>query len=335
MNTTGIIPYKTPEGLDELARRTRRLGQRHRTVLLLVDGRRSVDQVLALALAAGVAEHHYRDVLDAGLIALPEGAIAAPTQPVPLDEPSLAAQVQAEVEAGGHLELPVEETSPGAEPGAGVAASPSDPSQAAPRSTQVAMTGAAAPVGVPAAAAGALSAPFEPPDLAAPSPFTARPGYAAPPGFTAPPAFAASAATAEPPTLVALAVASVPPAPSAADVAGTAHNPLEAAESQLPAMRSLLPDSQFDDPLMPATIDGPLEEAREILMRAVRTEAPVAGRLTLLRLKNAGSRSDLDALLDEVEQRIARPRRMVEAAQTLRHVRHLLCMPPSTAFTLY
>ena len=86
MTTTGIVPFKTPEGQDELARRTRRLGQRHRTVLLLIDGRRTVDQVLALAYAAGVAETHYRDLLDMGLVALPADVVDAPTMPMPLHE---------------------------------------------------------------------------------------------------------------------------------------------------------------------------------------------------------------------------------------------------------
>jgi hypothetical protein len=247
MNTTGIVPYKTTEGHDELARRTRRLGQRHRTMLLLVDGRRSVDQVLALGLAAGVAEQHYRELLDAELIALPEGAVTAATEPVPLDEPSFAAQVRADDEAAGHLELPV------------------------------------APAAVPVT-----------------------------PASTPPAEFVELGELAE-----------------AAEAAGG----LEAKPAEL---LPLLADSRLDDPLMPPpVVDGPLEEAREILMRAVRAEAPVAGRLTLLKLKHASDRADLRALLDEVEQRIARPRRMVLAAQTLHHVKQLLCMPPSTAFTLY
>ena len=37
-------PVKTAAGQDELTHRSRGLGQRHRTLLLLVDGRRSSDE---------------------------------------------------------------------------------------------------------------------------------------------------------------------------------------------------------------------------------------------------------------------------------------------------
>ena len=65
----------------------------------------------------------------------------------------------------------------------------------------------------------------------------------------------------------------------------------------------------------------------ELLLRSVRQEAPVAGALTLMKLRRATSREDLEALLDEVEQRLRKPHRQIIAAQTLRHVRHLLGLP--------
>ena len=109
-------------------------------------------------------------------------------------------------------------------------------------------------------------------------------------------------------------------------------------DSLLPSAQSLLPDSTLSDfgrlDVGTPHIDRPLEEAREILLRAVRTEAPVAGQLTLMKIKRAADRAELEALLDEVEARIARPRKMIVAAQTLRHVRHLLGMPTSTSFTM-
>jgi hypothetical protein len=104
--------------------------------------------------------------------------------------------------------------------------------------------------------------------------------------------------------------------------------------SVLPSSQSLhgdstwsqLPDEAAPQPL----VDAPLEEARALLMRAVRSAAPLAGALTLLRLKRAASRAELEALLDEVEQRLRKPHRSVIAAQTLRHVRHLLSLPANT-----
>jgi hypothetical protein len=104
-----------------------------------------------------------------------------------------------------------------------------------------------------------------------------------------------------------------------------------AAESSLlPSAQSLQGDSNWSQPPLDthaAIEDGPLAEARELLIRAVRHEAPVAGAFTLRRLKRAGTRAELEALLDEVEQRLRKPHRRVIAAQTLRHVRHLLTLP--------
>ncbi len=99
--------------------------------------------------------------------------------------------------------------------------------------------------------------------------------------------------------------------------------------SLLPSSQSLQADSTWshldDDPRTGA--DRPLAEAKELLMRAVRQEAPVSGALTLMKLKRASSREALEALLDEVEQRLRKPRRQIIAAQTMRHVRHLLSLP--------
>ncbi len=104
--------------------------------------------------------------------------------------------------------------------------------------------------------------------------------------------------------------------------------------SVLPSSQSLHGDStwnQLPDEAAPQSlVDAPLAEARALLMRAVRSAAPLTGTLTLLRLRRAASRAELEALLDEVEQRLRKPHRSVIAAQTLRHVRHLLSLPANT-----
>jgi hypothetical protein len=100
--------------------------------------------------------------------------------------------------------------------------------------------------------------------------------------------------------------------------------------SLLPSAQSLQGDSNWSQPPLDtqtAAHDAPLAEARALLIRAVRSEAPVAGTFTLLRLKRAATRAELEALLDEVEQRLRKPHRRVIAAQMLRHVRHLLTLP--------
>jgi hypothetical protein len=112
-----------------------------------------------------------------------------------------------------------------------------------------------------------------------------------------------------------------------------------AGESLLPAARTLQPEAEnsgwqaavslirpsqtadFDD------ADPALDEARELLLRAVRAAAPVAGSLTSMRLRRARSRADLAALLGEVEARIVRPPRELSAQQTMRRARLLLDVP--------
>jgi hypothetical protein len=104
--------------------------------------------------------------------------------------------------------------------------------------------------------------------------------------------------------------------------------------SLLPASLSLQPESSLmadstlsglPSGLTPLTeLEDILEEARGILLRAVRAEAPVTGSLTMLRLRRARSRGDLDALLDEVESRITKPNKGLWAAQTMERARELL-----------
>ncbi len=74
------VPTKTALGLDELRHRTRRLGQRHRTVLLLVDGQRLLSEVLSLAQQAGAATSHFEELVNLGLVELP-----APIKPPDAD----------------------------------------------------------------------------------------------------------------------------------------------------------------------------------------------------------------------------------------------------------
>jgi hypothetical protein len=102
--------------------------------------------------------------------------------------------------------------------------------------------------------------------------------------------------------------------------------------SLLPSSQSLQGEStwsHFEEEPGPST-DRPFAEARDLLLRAVRQEAPVSGALTLMKLRRAASRDALASLLDEVELRLRKPRRQIIAAQTMRHVRHLLSLPTTT-----
>jgi len=60
------------------------------------------------------------------------------------------------------------------------------------------------------------------------------------------------------------------------------------------------------------------------MVRAVLDKAPLAGALTLLKLRRARNRADLAELLDEVETRISRPHRSLAAMHTMRRVRQML-----------
>jgi hypothetical protein len=220
----GSAPIKTPDGQAELSTRQRRVSQRHRTILFLVDGRRSEAQVKALAAQAGVPESCYGELLDMGLIMVPQ--LTVPIIPEHDDNPDFV--------ESQHIDLPLHDSGP-----------PSEHAALAPaRSLQ-----------------------------------------------------AESSLQGEP----------------------------SGGESWLPV------EGEGDDEAAP--VDGPLEEARDILLRAVRAEAPVAGSLTLMRLRRARSRADLEALLDEVEARIRKPHRMLATTQTMRRVRQLLGVPADSSFS--
>jgi hypothetical protein len=232
---TPLIPVKTPDGQAELSQRQRRLSQRHRTVLLLVDGRRTEQEVRSLAQQAGAGDSCFAELLDLGLIAMPSPSAPAeaPTPTVPIAPPTPSEPPPL------HVDIPLDDIPP-----------PVPPSAAAARS----------------------SAQFE-----------------------------------------------------------------DVVESVLPAARSLQPESVSGDSTLGNSVprvfdllesgaspDGPLEEARDILLQAVRREAPLTGSLTMLKLRRAQTRQQLAELIDEVETRIVKPYRSLAAQQVLRRARHLL-----------
>jgi hypothetical protein len=216
--TQTSIPVKTPEGLAELRQRTQRLSQRHRTVLLLVDGKRALIEVQTLALQAGAPQSCMDDLLDLGLV-----VITQPTVPV-------TRYSAAPLEDSQQPDIWLDSESP-----------PAD---------------ALAPHAVNGAVIDDVASALELPQPTAPA------------------------------------------------------SPLQ----------------HFAD----GAPDEALEEARDILLRAVRQEAPLAGSLTLLRLRRVRTRDELQALMEEVELRICRPQRVLAAAQTLRRVRQLLSGQPES-----
>ena len=210
------VPVKTPEAVAELGSRQRRLSQRHRTVLLLVDGKRSEAQVRRMALQAGAAECCFDELVELGMIS-----------------------------------LTVSDTEP------------------------------------------AVSGPMPLTDGSTPQP--------------APP----KGALAGPDSVVSLLPPSLTLLPESSLIDSTLQEPPKGDREALDVLPG---DGQ----------DVAFEEARDLMMRAVRAEAPVAGSLTLLRLRRARTRSDLEALLEEVELRITKPFKGLWATQTMSHVREIL-----------
>jgi hypothetical protein len=217
----GTAPIKTPDGQAELATRRRRISQRHRTILFLVDGRRSESEVRALAVQAGVPESCYGELIEMGLIMVPQ--LTVPILPEVDDNPQFV--------ESAHIDLPLHDSGP----------------------------------------------PSEEAVLAAAQPLAAE---------------------------------------------SSLHGELGTSES---SWMGAEPEA--------GEVDAALEEARDILLRAVRNEAPVAGSLTLMRLRRARSRADLELLLDEVETRIRKPHRMLATTQTMRRVRQLLGIPIESSST--
>jgi hypothetical protein len=78
--------------------------------------------------------------------------------------------------------------------------------------------------------------------------------------------------------------------------------------------------------------DDALEEARRILVREIKSKAPVTGSITLMKLRRARTRDELAALFEEVDSHISKPMRHLSAQQTLLHVRGLLSGAPTESW---
>lgn len=110
------IPTKTALGQEALRRRTGDLGQRHRTILFLVDGRRPLSEVLSLAHQAGAATSHFEDLVRMGFVELPAEPAPVVAEPEPPELPPSAAQLtELEVQVPAD-EPPIEPEPPPAPP---------------------------------------------------------------------------------------------------------------------------------------------------------------------------------------------------------------------------
>jgi hypothetical protein len=101
------VPFKTPLGHEELRSRANKLGQRHRTILFLIDGKRALAEVLSLAQQAGAATHHFEDLLRLGLVELPPDPTPAVPESPPDVEPDAPRLTAVELVVPADAEEPV------------------------------------------------------------------------------------------------------------------------------------------------------------------------------------------------------------------------------------
>lgn len=214
------IPCKTAAGHAELTARARRLSQRHRTLLFLVDGRRSLDEVRRLGEQAGVPRAYLDELLALGLIVM-----AAPVSdrgPL-IEDPAWAPTEQTLSTRHTALALDDDDDAP--------------------------------------------SLPFGwPSDLSSlPNVFSSAQDSI---GFGA----------------------------------AVAHTELS----------------------MLAAGDPALDRARSVVLQALLSTSPVAGAVTMLRVRRSRNRAQLRALLPEVQARLSRPHHLADARLVIQRVEALL-----------
>jgi hypothetical protein len=340
-------PVKTAEGRAEITRRSRALNQRLRTVLLLIDGRRTISQIRTVAEQVGAPNTCLDDLLNMGLVALPEPAAATSA---PAAETAVAPAVVAapELPVAAPAAAPIEATPPpvveaAAEPEsvaviepiafapASLAEPPPDPSASEPLPAVAASEPAEAPLDLLWAQPDTM--PLEPyhddyirvsaNDDTQPGELDVEPGAA--------PESTAKRLTSELFDELVRATPRRDAGPSTID--STLRTGASTGGRLDSMMSSLFPliESAFGSagriPNADRPQDDALEEARRILMREVRSKAPVTGALTLVKLRRATTREELTALFDEVGSHISLPMRRLSTQQILLHVKSLLERP--------
>lgn len=275
--------------------RTRKLSQRHRTMLLLVDGRRSRTEVIDLAQKAGAAPAHFDDLLAMGMLEEP----SVPTVPAPLLEPEADLDVAAHEPAAERVVVEI------APP---FIDTPSD--------------------GVPQAALPAIAMPVaEPPMNLRAEPLAAA--IAEPPPAVPVAEAPVAIPAAEPAPREERRVADRPVAHErrAARAKVAFSQPVE---PPLPARRSgpvplvSLPDAAEEASLPLTPEQRLLAEVRDLLVGALRVDGALSSSLLALRVKRAKTREELIAAVWEIEHSLARSRRPREGRGRLERARDLL-----------
>lgn len=295
MRASPSFPKKTALGLEEMRQRTHGLSQRHRTMLLLVNGKRERTEVLTLAGQAGVGAAMLDELVALGLV--DEGRKTPPKRaPEPSPEP------------------------PPEPPPVVLAAEP-----VAPASAPLAPASATVPLPVPAVVT-TPPAPQPPPKPSAKARREALPAAPAPSSSTTPrepaPAPAPTARVRATPSIDRAEAASRQTAPVEVrrfdkyPVLTAAKPPAHRSARQVPARAPALADEPAEQRL--------LAEARTLLIGSLLVEGPVSSSLTVLRVRKARTREELAALVWEIERRLISARRPPEAQARLKRARELL-----------
>lgn len=332
------VPTKTALGHDELRLRKHGLGQRYRTILLLIDGRRPLAEVLSLAQQAGSQTSHFEELVRLGMVELP--ADAAAPEPVITEPGALDALRVTDVE----VRVPAPAPAPMTEPppvveSAAVAVQAPAPLPAPPAPKQAAPAPAPAPIRPKP-----QPQPPEPvaePDLLSSSRVealaqlvgsistprtqstTARKGSAAAGQQSASVPAAKAAATVK----VTQPVSPAPPParPKARRAAPAAPAP---AKAKAAAARTPKPAPPPPVPLAPESAESAedqlIGQVRELLRQTLHYDPPSFGSKLYSRVSNASTLQELVDLAWEFERQPNHPRRSRAGMWTLQHARDLL-----------
>ncbi|WP_140633854.1 hypothetical protein [Methylibium rhizosphaerae] len=330
------VPTKTALGHDELRLRKHGLGQRYRTILLLIDGRRPLSEVLSLAQQAGSQTSHFEELVRLGMVELPADA-AAPepviTEPGALDALRVT-DVEVRVPAPVPAPAPTPEPPPAVQPAA-VAVQPPVPPPAPPAPAPRAP--APVPKQAAPAPAGPKPQPPEPvaePDLLSSSRVEALAqlvGSISTPRTQSTAARKGSAAVRQPspPVPAPKAAATVKvtqPAPPEAPPAKPKSK--RAAPAKAAAARTPKPAPPPPVPSAPESTESAedqlIGQVRELLRQTLHYDPPSFGSKLYSRVSNASTLQELVDLAWEFERQPNHPRRSRAGMWTLQHARDLL-----------
>lgn len=360
MKASPALPKKTALGVEEMRQRARGLSQRHRTMLLLVNGKRDRREVLALARQAGVEAALFDELVTMGLVDA-GAAVAADaeadrrtmtvvtTDLVDLRDLVLAPVEPEAVAAADDDPAPpprTEATEPAPRPAASApaptarrAAPPTAP-QTAPQTAPTTAPPRGAPADVPSLSLSDSVSDDQLARLKRSSRGTARKaddGPAAPkaaPASSPVPAPAPTSASRRSSSATGTSSRSKPPASGSrasrsGGRSGAAPAPRPAAPATLtpvdpPAVRVRMAMAPPAAQSSAAEEERLLEEVRQLLIQALEIKGALMATLTAMRVRKARTRHELAELVWELERRLSKKHRGRVALEQIVRVRDLL-----------